>query len=385
MFKRCLDVNDRALRNISLGYRDESFTITAASEIMALFCLATDMEDLKKRLGNIVIGLNSKDEFIYARDLKVEGAMTVLLKDAIMPNLVQTLEGTPAIIHGGPFANIAHGCNSIMATNIGLDVSDYVVTEAGFGADLGAEKFLDIKCRMNNLSPDSVVLVATIKALKYHGGVSKDEVLYENMDALKNGLCNLERHVENLKKYGVNVVICLNKFATDTEEEIKVVSDYCLELGVPCSLSTAYSDGGKGALDLAKTIIDICNNKNDFKLIYNDNDSFKDKVRKVAKEIYRASDVEFSELALEKLKSFEHNGVNNMPICIAKTQYSFSDDAKKVGAPNNFTIHVKDICLYNGAGFITVLLGDIMTMPGLSRRPSYERIDLVDGEIVGLS
>ena len=385
LFKRCLDVNDRALRNINLGTREDSFTITAASEIMALLCLAKDLDDLKYRLGNIVVGLNSKDEFIYAKDLKVEGSMSVLLKDAIMPNLVQTLEGTPVIIHGGPFANIAHGCNSIMATNIGLELGDYVITEAGFGADLGAEKFLDIKCRLNGLSPDTVVLVATIKALKYHGGVSKDEVLNPNDEALKNGLCNLERHISNLKKYGVNVVVCINKFASDTEDEIKLVSDYCKELDVVVSTSTAYVDGGEGALDLANIVIDSCSKDYKFSLIYNDSDSFKDKVKKVATEIYHAKDVNFSELALDKLNSFEKNGIKDLPICIAKTQYSFSDDQKKVGAPVDFEVNVKDICLYNGAGFITVLLGDIMTMPGLSRVPSYEKIDLVNGEIVGLS
>ena len=385
LFKRCLDVNDRALRNINLGTREDSFTITAASEIMALLCLAKDLDDLKYRLGNIVVGLNSKDEFIYAKDLKVEGSMSVLLKDAIMPNLVQTLEGTPVIIHGGPFANIAHGCNSIMATNIGLELGDYVITEAGFGADLGAEKFLDIKCRLNGLSPDTVVLVATIKALKYHGGVSKDEVLNPNDEALKNGLCNLERHISNLKKYGVNVVVCINKFASDTDDEIKLVSDYCKKLDVVVSTSTAYVNGGEGAIDLANIVIDSCSKDYKFSLIYNDSDSFKDKVKKVATEIYHAKDVNFSELALDKLNSFEKNGIKDLPICIAKTQYSFSDDQKKVGAPVDFDVNVKDICLYNGAGFITVLLGDIMTMPGLSRVPSYEKIDLVDGEIVGLS
>ena len=385
LFKRCLDVNDRALRNINLGSREDSFTITAASEIMALLCLAKDLDDLKYRLGNIVVGLNSNDEFIYAKDLKVEGSMSVLLKDAIMPNLVQTLEGTPVIIHGGPFANIAHGCNSIMATNIGLELGDYVITEAGFGADLGAEKFLDIKCRLNGLSPDTVVLVATIKALKYHGGVSKDEVLNPNDEALKNGLCNLERHISNLKKYGVNVVVCINKFASDTEDEIKIVSDYCKELDVVVSTSTAYVDGGEGAIDLANVVIDSCSKDYNFSLIYNDSDSFKDKVKKVATEIYHAKGVNFSELALDKLNSFEKNGIKDLPICIAKTQYSFSDDQKKVGAPVDFEVNVKDICLYNGAGFITVLLGDIMTMPGLSRVPSYEKIDLIDGEIVGLS
>ncbi len=384
LFKRCLDVNDRALRNVNIG-RDESFTITAASEIMALLCLAKDLDDLKYRLGNIVVGLNSKNEFIYAKDLKVEGSMCVLLKDAIMPNLVQTLEGTPVIIHGGPFANIAHGCNSVMATNIGLDVGDYVITEAGFGADLGAEKFLDIKCRLNGLSPDTVVLVATIKALKYHGGVAKDLVLEPNDEALKAGLCNLERHISNLKKYGVNVVVCINKFSSDTKDEIKIVSDYCKKLGVTVSTSTAYVDGGEGAIDLANVVIENCEKDYDFSLIYEDNDIFKDKVLKVCREIYHAEGVNFSELALEKLSSFEANGIKDLPICIAKTQYSFSDDQKKVGAPVGFLVNVKDICLYNGAGFITVLLGDIMTMPGLSRVPSYEKIDLIDGEIVGLS
>ena len=272
-----------------------------------------------------------------------------------------------------------------MATNIGLELGDYVITEAGFGADLGAEKFLDIKCRLNGLSPDTVVLVATIKALKYHGGVSKDEVLNPNDDSLKNGLCNLERHISNLKKYGVNVVVCINKFASDTEDEIKIVSDYCKELDVVVSTSTAYVDGGEGAIDLANVVIDSCSKDYNFSLIYNDFDSFKDKVKKVATEIYHAKGVNFSELALDKLNSFEKNGIKDLPICIAKTQYSFSDDQKKVGAPVDFEVNVKDICLYNGAGFITVLLGDIMTMPGLSRVPSYEKIDLIDGEIVGLS
>ena len=385
LFKRCLDVNDRALRDIKLPHRNDEFTITAASEIMALFCLAKDFDDLKERIGNIVIGLNSKNQFIYAKDLNIQGAITALLKDAFLPNLVQTLEGTPAIIHGGPFANIAHGCNSVVATNIGLDVSDYVVTEAGFGADLGAEKFLDIKCRLNNLSPHAIVLVATIKALKYHGGVLKDDVLKENIIALKSGLCNLERHVSNLKKYGINVVVCLNKFETDTDKEIEIVNEYCKNLGIECCLSTAYNDGGKGATDLANIIISTCEKENNFSLIYNDDDDFKDKVKKVATEIYRATDVEFSDIALNKLQIFENNNIKNMPICIAKTQYSFSDDAKKLGAPTDFKIYVKDICLYNGAGFITVLLGDIMTMPGLSKNPSYEKIDFIDGEIVGLS
>ena len=387
MFHRCLDVNDRALRNVDLGTRKESFSITAASEIMALFCLATSLEDLKRRLGNIIIGKNSKGEFIYAKDLHVEGSLVTLLRDAFRPNLVQTLEGTPAIIHGGPFANIAHGCNTVVATKTGLGLADYVVTEAGFGADLGAEKFLDIKCRKAGISPDTIVLVATIKALKYHGGVPKDQVFEKNDDALKAGLENLKRHASNLSNYGVHVIVCLNKFTTDTEDEMKIVEDYVHEMGMEFSLSTAYVDGGAGAVDLAEKVVESCkkNKKKDFHLLYTDETPIMDKINKVAKEIYHAGDIHYSDLAKEKIQSFEKGGFGNYPVCIAKTQYSFSDNQKLVGAPVDFTIEVKDVNLFNGAEFITVYLGDIMTMPGLSKKPNYEKIDIVDDNIVGLS
>ena len=387
MFHRCLDVNDRALRSVDLGSRKDSFSITAASEIMALFCLSKDLDDLKRRLGNIIIGKNSKGEFIYARDLNVQGSMVTLLRDAFRPNLVQTLEGTPAIIHGGPFANIAHGCNTVVATKTGLGLADYVVTEAGFGADLGAEKFLDIKCRKAGISPDTIVLVATIKALKYHGGVSKDLVFEKNDEALKSGLANLERHASNLRNYGVNVIVCLNKFTTDTEEEIKIVEDFVKNMGMEFSLSTAYVDGGAGATDLAEKVVASCDNnkKSDFHFLYEDEMSVIDKINKVCREIYHAGDIHYSDVAKEKIESFEKGGFGNYPVCIAKTQYSFSDNQKLVGAPVDFTIEVKDVNLFNGAEFITVYLGDIMTMPGLSKKPNYEKIDIVDGNIVGLS
>lgn len=385
VFKRCLDVNDRALRKISLEKRNDSFSITAASEIMALFCLADSIDDLKRRLGNIIIGYNSKNEVVYAKDLHIEGALTVLLKDAFLPNLVQTLEHTPTIVHGGPFANIAHGCNSIIATELGLSLGEYMVTEAGFGADLGAEKFLDIKCRKASISPDCIVLVATIKALKYNAYVDAGHILEENVDAVKVGLANLGRHIENLSKYGIPVVVCLNKFATDSESEIKVVEDFCLKKGTTFSTSTAYTDGGSGAIDLANKVITACSLKSNFKLLYDDNSSISDKIEKVCCEIYRASEIEYSSKALEKIDAIEKIGRSNLPICVAKTQYSFSDDAKKLGAPNDFKVYVRDICLYNGAEFVTVLLGNIMTMPGLPKVPNYEKIDLIDGKIVGLS
>ena len=383
-FGRCLDVNDRALRDVVVGDRHDNFSITAASEIMALFCLATSLDDLKEKLGNIVIGYNSKKEEIYAKDLKAEGAMVTLLKDAFLPNLVQTLEGNPVIIHGGPFANIAHGCNSIIATKYGLSLGDYVVTEAGFGADLGAEKFFDIKCRKAGLNPDAVVLVATIKALKYHGGVKKDDIYLENNEALKQGLGNLVRHIENMKKYMDNVVVCLNRYDTDLDSEIAIVKECCVENNVLFAESSAYMHGGEGAIDVANKVLEICNQKSNFKLLYEDSISLVEKINKVAKEVYRAKEVEFSDEAMKKLALFEEKGLGYLPVCVAKTQYSFSDDAKAVGAPVDFTIHVRDVKLYNGAGFITVLLGDIMTMPGLSRKPNYEIIDLVNDEIVGL-
>ena len=384
-FGRCLDVNDRSLRSVIAGGREDVFSITAASEIMALFCLATSLDDLKEKLGNIVVGFNSKDEEIYAKDLKVEGAMVSLLKDAFLPNLVQTLEGNPVIIHGGPFANIAHGCNSIVASNYGLSLGDYVITEAGFGADLGAEKFFDIKCRKAGFSPDAVVLVATIKALKYHGGVKKDDIYLENNDALTSGLSNLVRHIENMKKYVDNVVVCLNRYDTDLASEIELVSKCCLDNNVLFAESNAYSQGGEGAIPVAEKVLEVCENNSNFRLLYNDDVSIVDKINTVSKEIYRASSVKFSNDALEKIELFEKKGLGNLPICVAKTQYSFSDNAKLVGAPNDFEIYVRDVRLYNGAGFITVLLGDIMTMPGLSRNPNYEIIDVVDGNIIGLN
>lgn len=384
-FGRCLDVNDRALRTVDIGTRGECFNITAASEIMALFCLATSLDDLKKRIGNIVIGYNSKHEEIYAKQLGVEGAMVALLKDAFMPNLVQTLEGNPVIIHGGPFANIAHGCNSVVATKYGLKLADYVITEAGFGADLGAEKFFDIKCRQAGLSPDAVVLVATIKALKYHGGVEKDEIYSENLEALNDGLSNMVRHIENMKKYVSNVVVCLNRYETDLDSEIDIVRNCCEEQGVLFAESRAYTLGGEGAIDVAEKVIAACAGDNRFQLLYDNKLSLVDKIKKVASEIYRAQDVEFSDLALQKIEELEKNGKGNLPVCIAKTQYSFSDDPKLVGAAEYFDIHVRDVELYNGAGFVTVLLGNIMTMPGLSRKPNYERINVIDGNIVGLS
>ena len=388
-FHRCLDCNDRALRDVILksnkGDRNESFSITAASEIMALFCLSTSLDDLKRRLGNIIIGTNSKNEFIYAKSLGIEGSMVALLKDAFKPNLVQTLEGTPTIIHGGPFANIAHGCNSIVATKLGLGLADYVVTEAGFGADLGAEKFLDIKCRKAGLKPNVIVLVATIKAMKYHGGVSKDDVFLKNDDALKKGLENLDTHIDNLRQYGVDVIVCLNKFTTDTDDEINIVKEFCNDKGVDFSLSTAYVDGGKGAVDLAKKVVALCKKKSNFHVLYDDNLSIKEKIACVAKNIYHAGNIEYTDIALDKIKNIEEYGYGNYPVCIAKTQYSFSDDPKLVGAPKDFTVTVKDVEIFNGAEIITIYLGSIMTMPGLSKRPCYEKIDVIDNNIVGLS
>ncbi len=383
LFKRCLDVNDRSLRDVDLGTRHDSFTITSASEIMALFCLATSFEDLRKRLGNIVIGINHEGKYVYLRDLKLEGSLLALLKDAIKPNLVQTLENTPCIIHGGPFANIAHGCNSLIATDTALRLADYVVTEAGFGADLGAEKFLDIKCRLGNLNPNAIVLVATIKALKYHGGVKKEAIYEKNDDALKKGFENLDKHYQNLDQFGVPIVVCLNRFSTDTDEEIELLREYCQKKNYSFVVSNAYSEGGSGAILLAEKVMSVSDSH--FHPIYSLNDSINTKINIICKNIYGAKEVSFTDLANEKIKMIENNHLSNLPICIAKTQYSFSDDKNKVGVPKDFSVTVRDINLYNGAGFITVLLGDIMTMPGLSRRPNYELIDVVDGEIINLS
>ena len=383
LFKRCLDVNDRALRNVDLGDRNESFTITSASEIMALFCLATSIDDLRDRLGSIIIGTNSKGEYVYVRDLHLEGSLMALLKDAFLPNLVQTLENTPVIIHGGPFANIAHGCNSLVATKTALSYADYVVTEAGFGADLGAEKFMDIKCRIGRLVPDSVVLVVTIKALKYHGGVSKENIFDKNVSALIKGFENLDKHYSNLKRFGVNVLVCLNKFDTDRNDEVEILQKHCEDNNYLFSISTAYFDGGSGALDLASKVLDLKGDSVNY--LYDINDDLVKKINVICREIYGASEVLFSELSEHKLEFIKRNNLEKLPICIAKTQYSFSDDKDKVGVPKDFSVTVHDIDVYNGAGFITILLGNIMTMPGLSRHPNYEVIDVIDGEIVNLS
>ena len=381
VFNRCVDLNDRALRNVTIKYdnkgleRNDKYNITVASEIMAILCLSKHLDDLKRRIGNILIGYNEDNEPIFARDLNCVGAIALLLKDAIKPNLVQTLENNPVIIHGGPFANIAHGCNSVIATKTALKLADYVVTEAGFGSDLGAEKFLDIKCRLNDIKPSAIVLVATIKALKYNAGVSKEDLLNENVKAVQDGLCNLKAHIDNLKKFNVNIVVALNKYNTDFESEIDVIKKYCESINIPFSISTAYTDGGSGAVNLAETVIKNCGNS-DIKYIYNLDDSIKEKIEKLSKEIYHASNVIYSDDALKEISNLEKLGFDKLPVCIAKTQYSISDDKDKLGYPTDYDITVRKIKLYNGAGFITVLLGDILTMPGLPKEPNYEKIDI---------
>lgn len=385
LFHRCMDVNDRALRDVTLDGREENFSITAASEMMALFCLADSFDDLKRRLGNIVVGYNSKREFVYAKDLGIEGSLLVLLKDAFFPNLVQTLEGSPAIVHGGPFANVAHGCNSVVATFCGLTLGDYVITEAGFGADLGAEKFLDIKCRNMKIAPQTIVLVVTIKALKYHGGISKENILVENVEAVKNGIFNLDTHIENLKKYGVPIVVCLNKYKTDSDSEIKIIKECCARQGVSFSISSAYIDGGEGAKSVALEVLKASNQKVNFNFLYDDKLSIREKIDVVANEIYRATSVEFSPLALKQMEQFEKNGVSNFPICVSKTQYSFSDDAKKVGFFDDFSLYVKSVQLYNGAEFFVVSMGNILTMPALPMEPNYLNINMDNKDIVGLN
>ncbi len=385
-FNRCLDVNDRALRNIKIdndgSIRNDSFNITAASEIMVIFCLASNLKDLEKRLGNILIGYNTLGNPVYARDLKVEGAMTVLLKEAFKPNLVQTLENNPVIIHGGPFANIAHGCNSMVATKASLNLADYVVTEAGFGSDLGAEKFLDIKCRLGKLKPSCIVLVTTIKSLKYNANITKEEFSVENPDSIKLGIENLKVHIENLKKFGTNIVVCLNKYNTDFDSEINVVKDYCESINIPFSISEAYSKGSNGAIDLASKVIEECNKESNFKVLYDVDKSIKEKIEIIAKEIYHAGSVKYLDKANEEIEKINND---KLPICIAKTQYSISDDKNKLGYPKDYEITVKDVKLYSGAGFITVLLGNIMTMPGLPEVPNYENIKLDENDnIIGI-
>ncbi len=394
LWKRCVDLNDRQLRKIRCGLshekgmeeRDDGFDITVASEIMAILCLSKDIKDLKERISKIIVGYNEKDEPITAKDLKAEGSLAVLLKDAINPNLVQTLENTPAIVHGGPFANIAHGCNSIRATKLGLKLADYCITEAGFGADLGAEKFLDIKCRQAGLKPDAVVCVATMRALKYHGGASKEEVQEENMEALEKGIHNLLRHIDNIKnKFGLNVIVAINRFVTDTEKEIEFLQNKLKEYGINMSLVEAWAKGGEGATDLAEKVVELCEKPEDFKYTYELDEEVEEKIRKVARKIYGADDVEFSEEAMESIKQIKKLGYGNLPVCIAKTQYSFSDDPKNLECTEPFNIHAQEVILKSGAGFIVVITGKIMTMPGLPKVPAAEGIDVDEnGNIVGI-
>ena len=391
VWKRCIDLNDRALRTVEIGLsgeknmtpREDHFDISVASEIMAIFCLATSLKDLKRRLGNIIVGYNKEGNPIYCHDLKAEGSLTVLLKDALNPNIVQTLENNPAIIHGGPFANIAHGCNSVLATKMAMKLADYTVTEAGFGADLGAEKFLDIKCRQMSISPDAVVIVATLRALKYHGGVAKDEVNNENEEALKEGIHNLLKHVENIKKYGLNPIVAINKFTSDTEKEIEILQNG-LEGKVEFSLLENWAKGGEGAKDLAEKVVKICEESKNFKPIYELNLSLEEKIEKVAKEIYGARNVIYSDEAKTQIEQIR-NLAKNMPVCIAKTQYSFSDDLKNLLCKEPFDIHINSVELKNGAEFVVVKTGKIMTMPGLPKCPAAESIDIDDnGNIVGI-
>lgn len=392
IFKRCLDLNDRQLRVINTGLskekntkeRIDGFDITAASEIMAILCLSKDLNDLKRRLGNIVIGYDNKGKEITARMLKADGAMTVLLKDAIKPNLVQTLEGNPCIIHGGPFANIAHGCNSIVATNIAMSLGDITITEAGFGADLGAEKFLDIKCRNINTHPDAVVLVATIRSLKYHGGMPKEDIAKESIDYLEKGMNNLYKHIHNLKEvYGLNVVVAINRFSADTNKEISFLEEKLNKIDVDYAVTDGYSLGSDGSIELARKVLDNINKPNNFNYAYDINDSIKEKIYKVSAKIYGAKDVEYSDVALEKLSLLEEK-YNNVPICIAKTQYSLSDDPKNLDPKKDYNIHVTDLVLKSGAEFIVVLTGDIMTMPGLPKVPNSENIDIIDDVTIGI-
>lgn len=394
VWKRCVDLNDRQLRTVNTGLSQEKnivprmdgFDISVASEIMAIFCLATDVNDLKRRIGNIIVGYTKENKPITAKDLKADGAMTVLLKDAINPNLVQSLEKTPAIVHGGPFANIAHGCNSVIATKLALKLGDYVITEAGFGADLGAEKFLDIKCRKANLKPDAVVCVATIKALKYHGGMPKEEIKNESVEYLAKGFENLERHVDNLKnKYGLNVIVAINKYTHDTKAEIEFLQAKLQEKGIDLSLVESWEKGGEGAEDLAEKIVNLTQKTSNFKFAYELNETIEEKINSVAKKIYGAENVEYTDEVKLHIKEIEKLGYSNLPVCIAKTQYSFSDDPKNLECKEPFNIHVQDVVLKAGAEFIVVLTGKIMTMPGLPRVPSAESIDLdADGNIIGI-
>ena len=393
VWKRCVDLNDRQLRKIQTGLsgeskivpREDGFDISVASEIMAIVCLSENIEELKQRLGNIIIGYNKKEEPIFSKDLKAEGAMAVLLKDAIKPNLVQTLEHTPAIIHGGPFANIAHGCNSVIATKLGMELAEYTVTEAGFGADLGAEKFIDIKCRKAQIKPDVVICVATIKALKYHGGVPKEEILNENIEALKKGMKNLYKHIDNLKNiFGQNVIVAINKFNTDTVVELDYLKEELSKRNIKVSIVESWAKGGNGAIDIAQKIVNMPESQT-IKYCYDLNDSIVDKVRKVAQNVYGAENVIFSDETMKKVEKIEKLGYGNLPICIAKTQYSFSDNAKNIECAEKFNININDVELKAGAGFIVIYTGKIMTMPGLPQTPAAENIDISnDGEISGI-
>ncbi|MEF9852642.1 MAG: formate--tetrahydrofolate ligase [Hydrogenoanaerobacterium sp.] len=393
LFKRCLDMNDRALRDVIVGLggkangvpREDGFQITVASEVMAILCLANDLTDLKERLGSILVAYSTENTPVYAKDLKVNGAMAALLKDALKPNLVQTLENTPALMHGGPFANIAHGCNSVRATKLALKLADYTITEAGFGSDLGAEKFMDIKCRFAGLAPSCVVIVATLRALKYNGGVPKAELSGENVEALRHGLCNLDAHVKNMRKYGVPVVVAINRFATDTDAEIKVIADFCESIKVEYALAEVFARGGEGAKELAKKVVEACDKPSEFRLLYKTELPVKEKVKIIAEEIYGADGVTYTQQAEKMLKEIEALGKSELPICVAKTQYSLSDNPAKLGRPCGFNITVKDIKLSAGAGFIVVYCGDIMTMPGLPKTPAANLIDVTaDGHITGL-
>lgn len=390
LFKRCLDMNDRALRNVVIGLggkvngvpREDGFIITVASEVMAILCLANDISDLKKRLGNILVAYTYDGNPVFCKDIKADGAMTALLKDALKPNLVQTLEGTPAIMHGGPFANIAHGCNSVRATKLALKLGDYCITEAGFGSDLGAEKFLDIKCRYAGIAPSCIVIVATCRALKYNGGVPKAEVSEPNLDALKDGIVNLGVHIDNMNKYGVPVVVAINRFYTDSEEELKYIEDYCHQRGAEFALSDVFCEGGNGGVDLAEKVVEACEKPSDFKLLYDNDLTIKEKMNRIATEIYGADKVNYTPQAEKALKDVVALGGDKLPVCVAKTQYSLSDNPALLGVPKGFDITVRDVRISNGAGFVVVYTGNIMTMPGLPKVPAANNIDVDENNVI---
>ena len=390
-FKRCVDLNDRALRNVTIRYdnkgleRKDNYNITVASEIMAILCLATDLSDLKRRLGDILIGYNKKGKMVFARELKCVDALAILLKDAIKPNLVQTLENNPAIIHGGPFANIAHGCNSIIATTMGLKLADYVITEAGFGADLGAEKFLDIKCPIAKIKPNAIVINATLRSLKYNAGLSMEELEEEDFEALEEGIGNLKAHIENMQKYTKNILVCLNRFKFDTDAEIAYVKKYCEDLGCLFAVSESYTKGGQGAVEVAEKVIQLCERPVDYKKLYSYNLDLISKIEGICKEIYHASSVSFSDTARNKMRIYSRHNFDKLPVCMAKTQYSFTDNPKILGNPRGFSVTVTDVSLSSGAGFVVCYMGNIMTMPGLSKKAAYQKMKInVNGKISGL-